>query len=108
MYQAMLSAIRPEAVQSIFAIAFGFGVAGLCASCYRLFRMHFPSFRLLEVGPMPARFAVVPLLVFSAPFLIMRNTLRGHRYERRRAAFVMVATVIASLWSLMSGTALVA
>ena len=58
MYQAMLSAIRPEAVQSIFAIAFGFGVAGLCASGYRLFRMHFPSFRLLEVGPMPARFAV--------------------------------------------------
>jgi len=100
-------AIAPEAIESLFALAFGFAVAGMCASGYRLFRLHFPSFRLLEVGPMGSRFAVIPLLVFSAPFLIMRNTLRGRRHEHRRAGFVMAATIIAALWSLMSGTVVV-
>ena len=79
MSQALLPAITPEAIEVMFAIAFGFAIAGLCASGYRLFRLRFPSFRLLEVGPMPTRFAAVPVLVFSAPFLIMRNTLRGRR-----------------------------
>jgi hypothetical protein len=51
--------------------------------------------------------AAVPLLVFSAPFIIMRNTLRGRRLEHRRAEFVMMATVVAGLWSLMSGTVVV-
>jgi hypothetical protein len=37
----------------------------------------------------------------------MRNTLRGRWLERRRGEFVMVATVIAGLWSLMSGTVVV-
>ena len=107
MYEALLPAISPEIVGAVFAIAMGFAVAGLCASGYRLYGTHFPSFRLLEVGPMAARFAAVPLLIFCAPFLIMRNTWRGHRIERRRAQFVMVATVIAGLWSLMSGTVVV-
>ena len=107
MSQALMPAITPEAIKSIFAIAFGFAIAGMCASGYRLFRMRFPSFRLLEVGPMPTRFAVVPVLVFSAPFLIMRNTLRGRRFERRGVGFVMIATIVAALWSLMSGTVVV-
>lgn len=107
MFEAAWPAISPDSVQSFFALALGFAVAGLCASGYRLFVLRFPSFRLLEVGPMPSRFAAVPLLIVSAPFLIMHNTLRGRRIERRPAAFVMAATVIAGLWSLMSGTVVV-
>lgn len=99
--------ISPDTLQSFFSLAFGFAVAGLFATGYRLFSEHFPSFRLLEIGPARARFASIPLLMFSAPFIIMRNTLRGRRIERRRIDFVMVATVIAGLWSLMSGTVLV-
>jgi hypothetical protein len=107
MLYAAQPVLSPETTLSLFALAFGFAVAGLCASGYRLFSKHFPSFRLLEIGPVPARFAAVPLLIFSAPFIIMRNTLRGRRLERRRAEIVMVATVIAGLWSLMSGTVVV-
>jgi hypothetical protein len=59
------------------------------------------------MGPMPARLAAVPLLIFSAPFLIMRNTLRGRRLEQRRVDFVMLATAIAVAWSFMSGTVVV-
>jgi hypothetical protein len=107
MVEALLPAISPASSIRLFAIAIGFAVAGLCASGYRLFGTHFPSFRLLEVGPMAARFAAIPLLIFCAPFLIMRNTLARAPLERRRAEFVMVATVIAGLWSLMSGTVVV-
>jgi hypothetical protein len=104
---AALPALSPETIQSFFALAFGFAFAGLCASGYRLFSKHFPSFRLLEVGPIARRFAAIPLLMFSAPFIIMRNTIRGRRIEGRRTEIVMVATVIAGLWSLMSGTVVV-
>ncbi len=104
---SMPPAISPETIESFFALAIGFAVAGLCASGYRLFSKHIPSFRLLEVGPVLARFAAIPLLMFSAPYIIMRNTIRGRRVEGRRTEIVMVATIIAGLWSLMSGTVVV-
>jgi len=107
MYETIQAAASSDAVTSLFAFAIGFAVAGLCASGYRLYGTHFPSLRLLQMGPMPARFAAVPLLIFSAPFLIIRNTLRGRRLEQRRVEFVLLAFVIAGLWSLMSGTAIV-
>jgi hypothetical protein len=107
MFTSMPQAIMPEAIQSFFALAWGFAIAGFCASGYRLFASHLPSFRQLEVGPVLARFAAIPLLMFSAPYIIMRNTLRGRSIEKRRADLVMVATVIAGLWSLMSGTVVV-
>jgi hypothetical protein len=62
------------------------------------------GFGLLQEGMTPHRFAAVPFLVFAAPFIIMRNTLRGIQIERRRFEFVMLATVIAGFWSMMSGT----
>lgn len=102
-----LPALSLETIQSFFSLAIGFAVAGMCASGYRVFSAHFPSFRLLEVGPVPARFAAIPLLMFSAPFIIMRNTIRGRQVESRRTEIVMLATVIAGLWSLMSGTVVV-
>lgn len=107
MFDCAWPAISPDAIVSFFSLAIGFAVAGMSATGYRLFAEHFPSFRLLEMGPTAARFASIPLLMFSAPFIIMRNTLRGCRIEGRRAEFVMVATVIAGLWSLMSGTVVV-
>jgi hypothetical protein len=107
MSEAEWSAISPQAIVSLFSLALGFAFAGLCATAYRLFADGFPSFRLLEVGPARARFASIPLLMFSAPFIIMRNMLLGCRLEGRPAEFIMVATVVAGLWSLMSGTVVV-
>jgi hypothetical protein len=107
MYEVLQATASSDSVTSLFALSIGFAVAGLCASGYRLYGAHFPSFRLLQMGPMAARFAAVPLLIFSAPFLIMRNTLRAHRVEHRRIEFVLLASAIAGLWSLMSGTVIV-
>jgi len=99
--------MSPESLQSFFALAIGFAVAGVLSTGYQALTQRPASFSLLEQGPHPATFAAVPLLVFAAPFIIMRNTLRGRRIERRRFEFVMIATVIAGLWSLMSGTVVV-
>ena len=96
-----------ESIQSFFALAMGFAVAGLISTGYQVLTQRPASFSLLEQGARPSAFAFVPLLAFAAPFIIMRNTIRGHRIEQRRFEFVMIATVIAGIWSLMSGTVLV-
>jgi hypothetical protein len=107
MIEAWQSVVSPDWLESLFAVAFGFAFAGLCASGCCLVGSHLPHLRMLEGGSMVARLAAVPLLIFSAPYLIMRSTLRAGPLERRRGDAVMVATVIAGLWSLMSGTAVV-
>ena len=99
--------MTPESLQTLLSLALGFAVAGLCSSTYQLVTSRPPSFGLLSAGPSPQTFAAVPLLMLAAPFLIMRNTLMGHRQDSRRFQFVFLATLIAGFWSLMSGMVLV-
>jgi hypothetical protein len=97
-----------EAIQSFFALAIGFALAGVLATGYQAATSRPASFRLLQGGPQAATFAAVPFLVVAAPFIIMRNILRRHSIEAWREGsrpwVVMSATIIAGLWSLMSGT----
>ena len=99
--------MSPESIPSLFALAIGFAFAGMLATGYQLATSRPPSFRLLERGPRPSTLAAVPFLAFAAPFIIMRNTIRGRRIEGRRFELVTIATVIAGIWSMMSGTVLV-
>ena len=96
--------MSPEALNSFFSLAIGFAFAGALASGYQALAQRPAGFGLLSEGVVPKAFAAVPFLVFAAPFIIMRNTLAGARLERRRFEFVMMATIIAGFWSLMSGT----
>jgi uncharacterized protein DUF6949 len=96
--------MSPDALNSLFALCIGFALAGALTNGYQAFARRPAGFGLLEEGPSPITFAAVPFLVFAAPFIIMRNTLRGARIERRRFEFVTLATVIAGFWSMMSGT----
>jgi hypothetical protein len=96
-----------ESLQSLIVLLIGFSVAGSLASGYQLVTERPLSFRLLNGGPKPVTFLVIPVLTFAAPFVIMRNVMRGRRIERRRFEFVMLATMIAGLWSLLSGTLVV-
>ena len=96
--------MSPDALNSLFSLCIGFALAGALASGYQAFLRRPAGFGLLQDGVAPSTFAAVPFLVFAAPFIIMRNTLRGARIERRRFEFVMMATVLAGFWSLMSGT----
>jgi len=97
-----------ETVQSFFALAIGFAFAGMLATGYQAATSRPASFRMLERGPHPTTFAAVPFLVFAAPFIIMRNILLAQELEGWRFWVVMWATVIAGLWSLMSGTMAIA
>jgi hypothetical protein len=97
-------AMSPDALNSLFALCIGFSLAGALVSGYQALVKQTAGFGLLQQGVAPKTFAAVPFLVFAAPFIIMRNTLRGARIERRRFEFVMMATVLAGFWSLMSGT----
>ena len=93
-----------EASIRFYRDAIGFALAGMLASGYQVWAQRPAGFGLLNEGVVPKAFAAVPFLMFAAPFIIMRNTLRGARIERRRFEFVMIATIIAGFWSLMSGT----
>ena len=97
-----------EALQSFFALAIGFALAGLLATGYQAATSRPASFRLLQRGPHPAAIAAVPFLVFAAPFIIMRNILRRRHLEGWRFWVVMSATMVAGFWSLMSGTLAIA
>lgn len=99
--------MSPIALNCFIQLCLGFAIAGATASAYQAFVSRPPSFMLLRQGPTPEGFAAVPLLVFTAPFIIMRNTLRSGAPEPHRAQFVMIATVLAGFWSLMSGTFIV-
>jgi hypothetical protein len=96
--------MSPETLQSFVAIGIGFALAGALVSAYQHFTQRTAGFGLLTQGATPQAFAAVPFLVFAAPFIIMRNTVRGRRIEQRRFEFVMLATVLAGVWSMMSGT----
>ena len=99
--------MSPDTVESFLSLALGFAVAGLISAAYQAVTERPASFRLLNAEARRAALAAVPFLVFAAPFIIMRNTIRGRRIERRRFEFVMLATMLAGIWSLMSGTAVV-
>jgi hypothetical protein len=94
-------------LQSLIVLLIGFSVAGLLASGYQLVTERPLSFRLLNQGLRLVTLLAIPVLTFAAPFVIMRNVIRGRRIERRRLEFVMLATVLAGFWSLMSGTLVV-
>lgn len=96
-----------ESLQSVIVLLIGFSVAGSLATGYQLVTERPLSFRLLNDGPQPVTFLAIPVLTFAAPFVIMRNVMRGRRIEGRRFEFVMLATMIAGLWSLLSGTVVV-
>jgi O-antigen/teichoic acid export membrane protein len=96
-----------DSVRSLLALAIGFAVAGLLSSGYQLLTLQPPSFRLLHDSERKQALAAVPFLVFAAPFIIVRNTVRGRRMEGRNFGFAALAAVVAGFWSLMSGTVVV-
>lgn len=99
--------MSPETVQLLLAFALGFAVAGMVSTGYQLVTRRPASFLLLRQGPAPATFAAVPFLAFAAPFIIMSNIMRRRRERGGRLEAVLLATIAASFWSMMSGTLLV-
>jgi hypothetical protein len=95
--------IDPSALESILTLVLGFAFAGVLASGFELMTERRASFHLLQGGDFFA-LASVPVVVFSAPVIIIRNTVKGRRIEGRPIPFVMMATIIACFWSMLCGT----
>ena len=96
--------MSPDQFQSLLALALGFAFAGVLATGYQCVTARPASFRLISRGPRLRALAALPLVMFAAPFIIMRNTMRARRLIGRRFEFVVLATILAGFWSLMSGT----
>lgn len=96
--------VSQEALQSFYALAFGFSLAGMLCSGYQVFAERPASFHLLNATRVRA-LSAIPFLMFAAPFIIVRNTVRGRIHEDRNVMFVALATIIAGCWSLFAGTA---
>jgi len=94
-------------LQAFEAILLGFALAGVVTSAFQLLAQKPLSFRLLiGRGLSPALF--LPVVAIGAPIIILRNTSRGRRFERRPMHFVALATIIACLWSLAFGNLVMA
>jgi hypothetical protein len=102
----VLSLFWSDSVRSLLALAIGFSVAGLLSSGYQMLTLQPPSFRLLNAERRQA-LAAVPFLVFAAPFIIVRNTVRGARIGGGNFGLAALAAFLAGFWSLMSGTVVV-
>ncbi len=96
-----------NSMHSLMSLALGFAVAGVLANGYQLLTAQPASFRLIEQATRNRALMALPFLIFAAPFIIMRNTVRGRRLESRGFGFAMMATIVAGFWSLMSGTLVV-
>ena len=82
-------------------------IAGLLSSGYQLLTLQPASFRVLHEGERNKALAAIPFLLFAAPFIIIRNTVRGARIGGRNFGAAMMAALVAGFWSLLSGTVVV-
>ncbi len=94
--------LGPSQIEAFQAIFLGFAFAGLVASAFQLFARRPLSFRMVLGGGLQSA-AMVPILAASAPVIILRNSARGRRYEKRSVHMVAFATIIACFWSLIFG-----
>lgn len=100
----VFSLVWSDSARSLLDVAIGFAVGGMLCSGYQLLTLQAPSFNLLQEPERNRALAAVPFLMFAAPFLIVRNTIRGRRLEGRNFSFAAMAALVAGFWSLMSGT----
>ena len=97
--------LTPDQIEAFQALLLGLAAAGALATGFEALTSRRAGFELLETGG-PQALASVPLVIFSAPFIILRNTVRGRRFERRPVFFIALATIIAGLWGLACGRVL--
>lgn len=93
--------ISPASLDALKALVLGFAFAGLLASTFELLMSRRLTFRILRGGD-AAAIACVPILVFTAPFIIIRNLVRAQP-GRWPFSVVFTATIVSGFWSLLCG-----
>lgn len=94
--------ILPASIDAFRALCLGFAFAGMAGSAYELVMRRRLSFKALRSGD-AAALAAVPVLVFTAPFVIVRNLVRHGGTRRWPFPVVFGGTLVAGFWSLVCG-----
>ena len=94
--------IDPSSLEAYRELGLGFALAGLLASGFEWTTARRASFSLLGAGGVLA-LASVPVVAVSAPFILLRNTIRGRRAHRLPLGLVLFATAAACAWGLLCG-----
>ena len=92
-----------EAFHSICLLLLGFSVAGLLGTGYQLVTARPASFNIFGDGTGAVAAAHVPFLVFAAPFIMVRDAIHIRRSGTQNFVAGMVVSMIAGVWSLLSG-----
>lgn len=80
----------------------GFICAGFFNSIYQVLTNKIMSFDLSqETGAI--MLVSILTLIFTGPFILVRNSLRGFFIEKRHAGWVAASTAISIFWSFVSG-----
>ena len=94
--------MAPGSLLEYIVLCLGFGVAGLVATGYQLLTSRPLHVGALSHSPRLAALATVPVLVFAAPFVIMRYVFEQAQMHRS-ITFVASWTILAGFWSVASG-----
>lgn len=86
----------------LYIIAVGFCVAGLFVTGWRLVTGQVLKFGLNVDKTGPAIFGVFAR-VLAGPAIVMRNAIRGAAIEGREPVWLILSTLISTLWSFFSG-----
>lgn len=86
----------------MYAATCGFVAAGLLGSFYQAVTEQPPQFRVSYDSALRAMSSTL-FSVFAAPYIVMRNAIRGRRIERRPIGWLLASALIAALWSTFSG-----
>ncbi len=88
---------------NLYSLAIGFTVAGTFAASFAMLTGEPLKFEM--AGRQPNHILLIGMVcrVVAGPFIILRNTLRAVFIAKREPYWVMMAIVIASLWSFCQG-----
>ncbi len=89
-----------------YATVCGFVVAALLATGYQLLANRPARFELVhDVGtvPLPGAIMRVLLVIWAAPYIIVRNAVRGRLIEKRPLGWLAASVLISGVWSLCAG-----
>lgn len=94
--------VQAELLLTGYIVCAGFVCSGVLGSFIQLWKSEPVGFKVQYNSWINGIFGVL-FCVFAGPFIIMRNTVRGRRIERRPLGFVVLASAIAFLWSFCTG-----
>lgn len=87
---------------TIHAFILGISFAGLICSCFEYLTGRPANFGLMFARG-GALILCMPVLVFSAPYILLRNTYRGFRMLQISGSSLIFVCVTAVIWSIMCG-----